>query len=293
LWTNGQQLREFVAHVCESVGHGHPDRIGINLRWSPTWLPAGAGRKSAVTIGAGQWSFLPGAARAAALIVALTRDDAHRSDFLVRATTSSLDEWLKFCNFDVRRLTGTWQTGVSYTATLAGGAGVDDIAFSRINSAFAASLLGLLGYIPASIRTSIGLADLRLRQAALIKGIQRSSKTVGSSATITWAFAGGQASALDTAMQRHVLNGGKNPLDESASISAEYLPSTDRLVTAADIAQLRADVSQDDYLLRFVLALPLTNVPTQRALSTAASDLPVDELPQLNKELVDRYRSRR
>lgn len=289
--TDDARLREYVDALCDAIDHGHPARIAFDLFWPSRWIPRGAGRSSVLVIGAALWAIQDGPARAASLVATLARDSANRSNFLVRATTSSLEEWLRFCNFDVARLTGTWQANVGWTTTLAGGAGVNDTAFARVNATLVAGVLHIIGLVPASIRAAIGHADLRLDLDAYIKGLRSASSTVGAAATVGAVLAAREFGAIDAAMQRHVLMGGTTPLDAGIAEAATLLTPTIEL-TEAQLATLRTQVPDDAYGVRYALVLARHNRLLRSRWAGAAPDIPADVTAQLDRELVGRYRNR-
>jgi hypothetical protein len=293
LWSDNGPVHEFVGASCEAIDHKKPKRIGFNLGWPTSWVPGNAGRESAVTIGTPLWAAITPDVRAALVVASMAAShEGRRNYFLVRVTTSSLEEWMKFCNFDVDSLVGTWNSGISWTTTMAGGAGIDDIAYVRVTSSIAGWFLGIVGIVPAVTRTLIGLADVTTDEGAAFDGVRASVELTGTAATLAAIEASLSARDLDAAMQREVLSGGKRPLAAAKARGAEVLAGSSGLATAAGRIEFEGKLGPKQYIARYALAVPYANGTRTDLGAAGNSEIPADAVASIDRELCGVYQYR-
>ena len=292
-WSDDHQLRTFVEAVANACEHDVPERIGFDLGWTVTWLGRGVRRPSALVVGAPLWVVLHDGARAADVAAALFASRRVRSSgYLVRVTMASLEEWMRLCYFDVPALTGTWQGGISWTTTLAGGSGIETVAEVRLSGALSGLLLGLVGLLPATVRTLLGLAQLWVEDAASYFALRKANTLVGADAMLYAIGAGTQVDYFDALMQRHVLTGGSQPLACAADAAPPVLADVVQALSHRGYNSAGDQLTQTNNLARYATTLPHNARRASKVTQRGNSEIPAKVAQPLERELANRYKFR-
>ena len=291
-WTTDERWLTTLTHWCDAVDGRRVRRVGFTLGWVSGRLRGATRDHGSLLIGAPMWVALTPDLRAAALTISLTAMRAGRlNDVLVRLTTRSLDGWMHVCNFDPPSLSAPWGRGISWTTTLGGGAGVGIVAEVRMASWLSDMLLALIGLVPATVRLTLALADVPTNQAAVFEGVRKSIELFGNATTLAALDATDHYERVDTAMQRHVLGGGREPLSAAAEVGRTEFATAQDFGLARTAQEFAATLAADAYASRYALALGYTAANAGGLDAELALDLPPDITTSINRDLVDRYRS--